>query len=998
MFRRYAISVRITLSYWHFVLALHGPLSLKQVPLPKREHRARFQAGAAAIDISPTQKSSIIAGGFLEAQSDRINDRLFVRCIVLDDGQTKIAMAVVDTCMMTQELIDQAKIIASHECGIAVDHMMVSATHTHSAPAAMGCLGTRQDKEYAKFLPGKIAQAIVTANSNLQPAQIGWASIDDWEHTHNRRWIRKPENKILDPFGNATGLAHMHPGYLSRDVIGPSGPVDPGLSVISVKTAAGRPLAVLANYSQHYFGAGAVSADYFGRFAKYVADSLGEPGEGNGPFICAMSQGTSGDLMWMDYGAPTEQIAIDRYAETLAQYATKALESITYADTVALGMVEKKLSLAYRVPDPARLAWAKPIAAKIENDLPKNIPEVYAMEALILDKRQQTEIKLQAIRIGDLTIATLPNEVYALTGLKLKAQSPFTTHFNIELANGAEGYIPTPEQHTLGGYTTWPARTAGLEVQAEPKIVESLLTALEQVTARSRRTMDDEHGPFAQAILRAKPIAYWRLNDAHGTTARNAVGSGNPAQLMPGYAWYLPGVGSGTGIGEHEQLTMSAFSGENQINRAVHLAGGHIEAFMAELSQTYSIGLWFWLGERSGASERSGHIVTLPSGQNLTATNAVDHSVRLSLGEIKSDVSLQADEWNFVVINKHANALSVFINGDPNPAVEAIAAGNDKNHTLRFGENLQGKLDEIFVFDRVLSKDEIQSFWQLSGIPSQRAQDVAYRHAQATALAARIQPPVFPLQYSETITSLKPVVYWSLDASPGESHVDGQVTFAAKTFAQIRGGRIAARSTSLKAPYTVSLWFRCETPNNAQPVTAYFFSRGPNGNNLAPGDHLGIGGTFQSAYVGKLLFFNGNESDQVAVGSHVIPTDTWNHVVMIRELDRMRAYLNGATEPEIDVRIAPTAIGSDEFFLAREAITSRLFSATWPNSRSSIVYCPAMKPSLFTRRPISPLERQNLLSAGHQNRPANRFPPRNPLRKSMSPKLSKLNWWRVSLK
>ena len=71
--------------------------------------------------------------------------------------------------------------------------------------------------------------------------------------------------------------------------------------------------------------------------------------------------------------------------------------------------------------------------------------------------------QLQAIRIGDLTISTLPNEVYALTGLKLKAQSPGAMHFNIELANGGEGYIPTPEQHVLGGYTTWPARTAGLE-------------------------------------------------------------------------------------------------------------------------------------------------------------------------------------------------------------------------------------------------------------------------------------------------------------------------------------------------------------------------------------------------------------------------------------------------------------------------------------------------------------------------------------------------------
>ena len=75
-------------------------------------------------------------------------------------------------------------------------------------------------------------------------------------------------------------------------------------------------------------------------------------------------------------------------------------------------------------------------------------------------------ILLQALRIGGATIAALPNEVYALTGLRLRARSPAPLHFNVELANGAEGYIPPPEQHVLGGYTTWPARTAGLEVEA----------------------------------------------------------------------------------------------------------------------------------------------------------------------------------------------------------------------------------------------------------------------------------------------------------------------------------------------------------------------------------------------------------------------------------------------------------------------------------------------------------------------------------------------------
>ena len=130
------------------------------------------------------------------------------------------------------------------------------------------------------------------------------------------------------PFGQPTGLANMHPGYLSPDVIGPSGPVDPELSVLAVRSRSGTPLAVLANYSQHYFGATPISADYYGSFCRQLAERLGQPGEGSGPFVCAMSQGTSGDLMWMDYGAPKRDLTMEQYAAGVVARATAAAAAI----------------------------------------------------------------------------------------------------------------------------------------------------------------------------------------------------------------------------------------------------------------------------------------------------------------------------------------------------------------------------------------------------------------------------------------------------------------------------------------------------------------------------------------------------------------------------------------------------------------------------------------------------------------------------------------------
>src|SRR5262249_48919202 len=155
----------------------------------------------------------------------------------------------------------------------------------------------------------------------------------------------------------------------------------------------------------------------------------------------------------------------------------------------------------FRTPDEKRLLWAHQILAQTGANVPSNvgygrayaagIPYAYAVQQVYLHEHPTAELKLQAIQIGDLGITAIPNEVYALTGLKLKAQSPLQPTINIELANGAEGYLPPPEQHLFGGYTTWPAHSAGLEVQAEPKIVAAVLDVLEEVSGKKRRPVSD---------------------------------------------------------------------------------------------------------------------------------------------------------------------------------------------------------------------------------------------------------------------------------------------------------------------------------------------------------------------------------------------------------------------------------------------------------------------------------------------------------------------------
>src|SRR5512135_923745 len=90
-----------------------------------------FRAGAYAIDVSPKTFPVLINGGFLQGSATRVNDPLQAKCLVLDDGTTRLAIVVVDSCMMPRDLLDRAKILAKEKTGIPTERMLISATHTH---------------------------------------------------------------------------------------------------------------------------------------------------------------------------------------------------------------------------------------------------------------------------------------------------------------------------------------------------------------------------------------------------------------------------------------------------------------------------------------------------------------------------------------------------------------------------------------------------------------------------------------------------------------------------------------------------------------------------------------------------------------------------------------------------------------------------------------------------------------------------------------------------
>jgi len=688
---------------------------------------AGLQAGAAMIDITPKQFPVMVNGGMFANRATQSTSPLHARAIVLDDGRETVAIVVVDSCMLPRPLLDDVKDQIAGRSKIRRDRILISATHTHSAPAAMGCLGTDADPTYVPFLKSRLVEVVLAALAKLEPAKVGWAVTDAAAYTAVRRWIIRPDRIANDPFGNPTVRANMHAGRIWDNVTGESGPKDPELSLISIQALDGRPIALLANFSMHYFsGVIPVNADYFGLFCDGIQRRLAHKADTGKQqqFVALMSHGCSGDIWRWDYTKPANakehQITIEKYTEGLIDLAVDAYRTIEHRADVDLAMAERRMTMAYRVPDKQRLEWAERIVTAMGDRPPKTQEEVYAREQIFLDQRKSTEIVVQALRIGSIAIATTPTETYALTGLKLKWQSPLPQTMVIELANGGDGYIPPPEQHHLGGYNTWPARSAGLEVLAEPKIVEAALELLEQVADRPRRRYQQSRGPAAQAILDLKPLAYWRLDEFGGHRARDASGNRHDGYVEPGVVFFLEGPHS------------TAFCQNGEVNRASHFAGGRLETTIPQLGTRYTVSLWFWNGMPNDGRETAGWIFS--RGHNHGLGPASDHvgvggtatepgkliylngSDRDAAKPLIGRTILQRWTWNHLLFVRDGTTVRIYLNGQATPEITSITPERQvpSVETLFFGGrtdnryNWEGRLDEIAVFDRPLDPEELK--------------------------------------------------------------------------------------------------------------------------------------------------------------------------------------------------------------------------------------------------------------------------------------------------
>ncbi len=443
-----------------------------------------LKSGAATSNITPPLGTAI-PGGFRPRYAQNVHDELFAKALVIENDATRIALVTCDLIAVTQKMVDLAKQRIADRCDISPEYVMVNATHTHTAVAVANLLGVDEDNAYTDWMPLKIADAVELALLRMVPARVGFASVSEDRITFNRRWHMKD------------GTVRMNPGIEHPDLVKPTGPIDPELTMMYVETEGSTPISAVANFSLHYIGTdngSALSADYFGHFDRLMQRYLGET------CVSLLWNAASGQINNIDFSGKTKwkvggHTQAVKMANVLAGHFITEMQFMEMHETLLLSgkidtlnftrkqITDKDLEVAEKVLSVETGTYdgyeTGPFSWVVGQPIPKSLVDIYALECQRLAKLpEQMTAPVQVLCLGEAAIVALPGEVFVETGLNIKSKSDAKPLFLVSLANGYIGYICTDEAlMQQGGYETWAAMSSLPDVGTAPAM-EALVASL----------------------------------------------------------------------------------------------------------------------------------------------------------------------------------------------------------------------------------------------------------------------------------------------------------------------------------------------------------------------------------------------------------------------------------------------------------------------------------------------------------------------------------------
>lgn len=423
-----------------------------------------LQAGAARVDVTPSERSlpDIFLG---------ILDPLHARAVVIESDGERAALVTVDAGALGSDTWARVRERAATELAIPAEHLLLTATHTHSVPFV-------RDRAFEDAIFGAIARAAAA----LRPARIVYGTGVSYINV-NRNLVDRETGRWWEG-ANYDGVS------------------DKTVAVLAFETPEGAPIAVYYNYGVHAVVTGnldMISADIPGAASRYIEESLG-------PDVVALwSTGASGDQnpIYFQQTYDLRQIRIEDYAargEDISNAMPPGGQGMDRADPrVDLLMEQQKrmiLSMGQMLGEEVlrvvRSAHERPVFSA----------EIAGRQATVrCPGRQRTdqgragypgnyvdaepiEIGLSLLRIGDTVIGGVNAEVFAAIGQRFKAESPYKHTMMATLTNGMarSGYIPSDEAF---GYHTFEVLGSRLKQGcAENAIVDGLLDLIAATDGR----------------------------------------------------------------------------------------------------------------------------------------------------------------------------------------------------------------------------------------------------------------------------------------------------------------------------------------------------------------------------------------------------------------------------------------------------------------------------------------------------------------------------------
>ncbi len=432
-----------------------------------------IRVGVAEVDITPP-RGFPMAGYFHERRATGTRDPLKARAIVFQGEATAAALVVCDLTGIARDLTEEVRRRAAAKTGIPAAHIVLSATHSHTAPdytrALYDYLGDKNvsdagKQSYPARLIAEIVDAIVAAKSRSAPVVLQAGSArQETPVSFNRRFVMKD--------GSVRTWARLD----DPNVVRAAGPIDPEIGMLLVRAAdERRPLAVLSNFALHLDTVGGTlwSGDFPYYIEQHLRASLGAD------VVSIFAAGSCGDINHID-PRRKERTKTEVIGRSLAQTIAAGLPKLAAVRRPALRVQRTIVRVPLQEVTFEQVARARPVLLEARAGKKTAFFDlVNARKAITLDHLRHRSphanaidfiggglsrtwagvgdhlpVEVHVIALGDdVALVCLPGEIFVELGLAIKRASPFRTTMIVELSNCVETrYVPTRVACAGGGY------------------------------------------------------------------------------------------------------------------------------------------------------------------------------------------------------------------------------------------------------------------------------------------------------------------------------------------------------------------------------------------------------------------------------------------------------------------------------------------------------------------------------------------------------------------